>query len=254
MVFDQDNFSSSYSQMYDKKVRINKANKGIAVIKEFLKDTKNLNLLDLGCSTGIMTNEYAKNFQKTIGIDIDESAIKFANNNYKDHNLEFLNYSHNDKRLKNEMFDVITCTHIYEHVESPEALMNSVYRLLKPGGVCYFVAGNRYKIVEPHFKLPFLSFFNPNISKLYIKLFNKKGEYYQKHLSLFKLRKLVDQFRIYDYTLETIKKPEKYFSNDLVKDKTLSQKIYLLLGRVFYFMIPTYIWILKKETINKDYL
>ena len=42
MVYDQDNFSKSYSQMYEKEIRILKAKKALAVIKDFAKETDEL--------------------------------------------------------------------------------------------------------------------------------------------------------------------------------------------------------------------
>ena len=253
MVYDQNNFSKSYSQMYQKEIRILKAKKALAVIKDFASETDELYLLDIGCSTGIMTNQYSKVFKSTLGIDIDKSAIEFAKKNFQDQATEFKQSSHDDTTLGRNKFDVVICTHVYEHVISPEELVKSIYRILKPGGICYFVAGNRHKIIEPHFKIPFLSFFPNRFANYYLKLFKRDGEYYQKHLSFKKLKELVNQFTIHDYTLKTIKNHSKYFSEDLVKNGSFLQKIYLTIGKVFYFLIPTYIWILKKENISKDF-
>ena len=52
----QDKFSSSNNQMFDYETRLKKSKKAICIITDHLSDTKNLNLLDIGCSTGIMTN------------------------------------------------------------------------------------------------------------------------------------------------------------------------------------------------------
>ena len=52
--------------MYDQDERIKKANKTIAVLKDYLKEISTLTLLDIGSSTGIMTNEYAKHFKNVI--------------------------------------------------------------------------------------------------------------------------------------------------------------------------------------------
>ena len=253
MVYDQNNFSKSYNQMYLEETRVLKANKALAVIHDFLGPTSEMYLLDIGCSTGIMTNHYAKKFKNTVGIDIDTTGIKFAKESFENKNLNFYNCSHEDSMLGNEKFDVVICTHIYEHVDNPKTLMDSIHRVLKPGGVCYFVAGNRHKIIEPHFKLPFLSFLPKRIGRLYIKLLKKEGEYYQKHLSFFKLKKLVNKFTLFDYTTETIRNPKKYYSTDLVEEGSILQRIYVGLTKVLYFLIPTYIWILKKEISNKDF-
>ena len=60
MVKDQENFSSKYSQMYDVEIRTQKALKALSVIDDFKIDTDGLTLLDIGCSSGIMT-KYTQN-------------------------------------------------------------------------------------------------------------------------------------------------------------------------------------------------
>lgn len=249
---DNKNFSDNYQQMYDVNIRITKAKKAIAILNDFFNDNLPRTLLDIGCSTGIMTNEYSKYFKNIIGIDIDSNAIKFANENYQSQNLKFLNCSYDEMRLSNKKFNVITLTHIYEHVDDPVDLFEKIYELLSPGGVCYFVAGNRFKIIEPHFNLPFLSYLPKNIAKIYLKMLFKNGDFYQKHLSLINLRKLVKNFVIHDYTLKTIQHPGKYISEDLVKEKSLLQKLYLFISKNFYFFVPTYIWVLEKK-ITEDH-
>jgi SAM-dependent methyltransferase len=42
---------------------------------------------------------------------------------------------------------------------SSEALLDEVWRVLKPGGLAYLACPNRYSLVEPHYRLPFLSWF-----------------------------------------------------------------------------------------------
>ena len=144
MVKDQENFSSKYSQMYDVEVRTQKALKALSIIDDFKINTDGLTLLDIGCSSGIMTKIYSNHFSKTIGIDIDKSAIDFASNNFNQENLKFLNISYNSSELLNKKFDVITCSHIYEHVDDPQDLMDTIYNLLNPGGICLFIAGNKF--------------------------------------------------------------------------------------------------------------
>ena len=74
----QYNFSEIDDSMFDESQRITKAKKTISVLEDFLTETNNLTLLDIGCSSGIMTYEYAKKFKKIIAIDIDKQAINYA--------------------------------------------------------------------------------------------------------------------------------------------------------------------------------
>jgi len=240
------NYSELKPSVYESNERIKKANKTILVLKDYLKKTKDLELLDIGSSSGIMTNEYSKHFKSVIGVDLDVEAVKFANEKFNNHNLKFICSPIEEADLKNNSIDVITCSQIYEHVPSDEKLMNEIFRLLKPGGVCYFAAGNRFKIIEPHYKLPFLSYLPDKAGDFYIKLFTDHEKYYENLKSLRDLKKLVSKFQIIDYTVEVIKHPSKYSADEMLQEKTLKYYLFNIIAKIFYFMIPTYIWILRK--------
>ena len=236
--------------MYDYKARIQKAEKTISVLLDHLKDTSNMKLLDIGSSSGIMTNEYSKYFAEVTGIDLDTKAVKFANKNFKKDNLKFITSPIEEFNFPNSTFDVITCSHIYEHVPSDKLLMDSIFRLLKPGGVCYFAAGNRFQIIEAHYKLPFLSYFPKKIANKYIQLFTDQKKYYENLKSYRNLKKLVNRFEINDYTLKIIRNPSNFSASEMIKEKTIKYYFVNLFASVGYFIIPTYIWILTKPKID----
>ena len=98
--------------MFDYESRVRKAKKAISVIKDYLQDTKQCNVLDIGCSTGIMTNVYSEHFDKIIGIDIDKEAIKYASENFKNKNLTFITASFNDINIEKDDL-ILLPAHIY---------------------------------------------------------------------------------------------------------------------------------------------
>ncbi len=53
-----------------------------------------------------------------------------------------------DTVFEDNKFHVVICNQMYEHVPDPERLMNEIFRILTPGGICYFGAINRLKIIE----------------------------------------------------------------------------------------------------------
>ena len=172
----QYNFSENYPELYDKDNRKEKALKTISILSDYIGPLNSLKLLDIGSSTGIMTYEYSKIFDTTVGIDIDENAVAFAKKNYDTEKIDFICTPIEELKHENNFYDVITCSHIYEHVPDANKLMSEIYRLLKPGGVCFFAAGNRFKVIEGHYRLPFLSFFPKRISNLYLKITGKGNE------------------------------------------------------------------------------
>lgn len=236
----------SINSMYDEVSRVKKANKTISILKDYCKDLSSLTLLDIGASSGIMTYEYAKYFYKVIGIDIDKQAIEFATKNFNKNNIEYIVSPVEESNLNENSFDAITCSHIYEHVPSAEILMENIFKLLKPGGVCYFAAGNRFKIIETHYKLPFLSYLPKKLANLYLRMFTNNSEYYENLLSYRNLKKIVNKFEIIDYTKKIIREPSKFFADEMIVEKSLKYYVVNILSSLGYFLIPTYIWVLKK--------
>lgn len=232
--------------MFNFKDRLIKANKTISILKHHHENISSLKLLDIGSSSGIMTNEYSKHFKEVVGVDIDTKAVKFANQNFKNDNLKFINIPLEEYSINHSTFDVVTCSHIYEHVPSDVVLMENIYKLLKPGGICYFAAVNRLTIIEPHYRLPFLSYFPKKISNLYIRLFTNQKIYYENLRSYRGLKKLVSEFEITDYTLEIIRNPDKFSAHDMITKKSIKYYFVNFIARIFYFLVPTYIWVLTK--------
>ena len=128
----KENINLTYSQlkpsMYENEVRVKKANKTILILKDYLKSTSKLTLVDIGSSTGIMTNEYAKYFKTVIGVDLDEQAVIYANEKYGAENVRFISSPIEVVELPESSVDVVTCTQIYEHVPSETILLDSIYK------------------------------------------------------------------------------------------------------------------------------
>jgi 2-polyprenyl-3-methyl-5-hydroxy-6-metoxy-1,4-benzoquinol methylase len=194
-----------------------------------------------------MTRLYGEKFMEVIGIDIDAEAVQYAHKNNSIGNIEYFVSDSMNTGFEDESFDVITCTHIYEHVPDSQRLISEIHRLLKSGGICYFAAGNRLNLIEGHYRLPLLSVIPKPLAHLYLRILGKGTYYYENHLTLWGLKKLVSSFEIEDYTLKIIEDPKKYHATDMLRPDSARQKIYLALLKTAYFISPTYIWILKKS-------
>ncbi len=233
--------------MYDEKQRIQKAGKIIAVLEDHYDGSlTDLDVLDIGCSTGIITNKLAESFSHINGIDIDKDAIEYARSN-KAKNSEFFIQDSMNLGFLDNTFDVVICAHIYEHVPDSMRLMKEIRRVLKPGGVCYFAAGNRLSIIEAHYRLPLLSIMPKPMANIYIKILGRGESYYEDHRTLWGLRNLVEEFKIRDYTRQIIKDPKKYNATDMIKPGSLKHKISTIMIDLAYGLCPTYIWLLEKD-------
>jgi SAM-dependent methyltransferase len=146
-----------------------------------------------------------------------------------------------------ECFDGVICAQVYEHVPDADRLMAEIHRVLKPGGVCYFAAGNRLQVMEPHYRLPFLSWLPRRLSHRYVRLAGKAPFYYERHFSYPGLKRLVRRFRRIDYTVRMIENPQRYGLSYMLPEGALKTRIARLVARRLYALCPGYIWLLEKR-------
>ena len=151
-------YSEIQGKMHDEHARRQKARKIIRVLHHYLgrDDLKGLSALDIGCSTGIIASELAADGARATGVDIDVPGLEAAQARFGDR-VNFICTSADDLPLPDESVDVVVFNHIYEHVVDPEAVVKEIHRVLSPTGVVYLGLGNKYQLMEPHYRLPLLS-------------------------------------------------------------------------------------------------
>lgn len=193
----------------------------------------------------------ANHFKSVVGIDIDIKGVQFAQKNNKKKNLKFIIGDAMNLSFENESFDVVICTHIYEHVPNPEKLFSEIYRVLKSGGICYLAATNHLWPWEPHYNLPFLSWFPKYLANVYVRLFGKAKKYYETPLSYWGIKKLTDKFHIHEYTQQILRNPDSFgFENQITG--ILSVIFYLLSPLAKYFS-PTFFGYGKRNRDLKSF-
>jgi ubiquinone/menaquinone biosynthesis C-methylase UbiE len=143
--------------------------------------------------------------------------------------------------------DLILCNHVYEHVPDIEKLFDEIERVLRVGGKCYLGAASRLTVMEPHYHLPFLSWLPKKIANAYMRLFNKGDHYYENLKTFWQIKKYISRFEVSDYTLKILADPDKYHCRDLMPSSSVIDRIPKMLWKVFYFFLPTYIFVLTKR-------
>ena len=118
-------------------------------IKLHLKITKNelpknLNILDIGCGGGLISEPMARLGAKVTGIDASEKNVKIAKLHAKKSNLDIRYLNKSPEQLNEyEKFDVILNLEIIEHVENVNLYLDSCYKLLKKNGIMFTATLNR---------------------------------------------------------------------------------------------------------------
>lgn len=79
--------------------------------------------------------------------------------------------------LADGSLDFVLLNHLYEHVADVGALFREAHRVLRPGGRAYVTAGNRLALLEPHYRLPFLSWLPRSAASAYLRLSGRGRRY-----------------------------------------------------------------------------
>ena len=105
---------------------------------------KNLNILDIGCGGGLISEPMSRLGGMVTGIDASEKNIEIAKIHSKKNNLN-INYKNisPEKLLEKERYDIILNLEIVEHVNDVNLYLKSCYSLLKKGGIMFTATLNR---------------------------------------------------------------------------------------------------------------
>ena len=128
------------------------------------------NMLDFGCGNGEFISLAREFGWKVKGFDMDPNAVSQAKSNNLDvvkGGIEKLSYE------TDSTYDLITLSHVIEHVYETDILINECMRLLKPGGLLWIET--------------------PNCRSIGLKLYGKywRGLEPPRHLSLFNYDSLI---------------------------------------------------------------
>ena len=91
-------------------------------------------------------------------------------------------------------FDVVLSNHVIEHVGGRAAQLahlREIRRVMAPGAVGYLAVPNRWMLVEPHYRLAFLSWLPRPLRTPYLRLLRRGGRYDCEPLTLPRLDALL---------------------------------------------------------------
>lgn len=243
----QYNYSDLKPSLFNSDKRIRKADTIVKVCEDFVQtgDISQLSLLDVGSSNGIIDNHLADHFGHVTGIDIDEPAMAHARQTFLKKNLTFRHGDAMCMDLADNSFDVAVCTQIYEHVPDASKMFSEIFRVLKPGGFCYFSGNNRVMFMEPHYKLPLLSILPRPLAHRYMRLAGKGDYYHELHFTYWTLKRLCKDFHIVNYSAKVVAEPEKFGVNYMLEKGSAKWRAANFMARHLAWASPA-MWILQK--------
>jgi len=219
--------------------RRKKADKIIEIVNTEI-DLTNSDVLDVGIGSGHITHYLSRISKSVTGVNISDEREISTGYNYVEVSGAKLPFSDNS-------FDVVVSNQVIEHMTCQNEHISEIYRVLKPSGVLYLAMPNKYSLIEPHFKFPFLSWLPRSVAnKITTSFYSQVWDVYP--LDYFTARSMVDDhFSFTDKTIEVIRNPEKFKLDVAVWAHFILQRTPERIFKLLYPLIPAYIWILRPK-------
>lgn len=104
---------------------------------------KEVDVLDIGCGGGLLTNYLSQNGCNVTGVDISESSLEVAKKYDTTKRVRYLYANAYHLPFETASYNVVCAMDILEHVKDPAALIQEAGRVLKTGGIFFFHTFNR---------------------------------------------------------------------------------------------------------------
>lgn len=150
-------------------------------------------------------------------------------------------------------FDIVLYNHVIEHVGETEqqlAHLREIRRVLKPHGILYVAVPNKWTLIEPHYKLPLLSWLPLSFSSFLVRATGRGTWYDCVLLSSSELSQLLATAG-FDARNRTRHALSAFIENELPMLRSI-RPLGALLIRLFPLyevIIPTIIYIASKEKL-----
>ena len=113
-------------------------------LKNKLRPLSGINILDIGCGGGLLSEPMSRMGANVPGIDASDKNIKIAKLHSKKNKLKINYLCSSPEKLKiTKKFDVILNMEIVEHVEDIDFFLKSCSKLLKKNGLMFVATINK---------------------------------------------------------------------------------------------------------------
>lgn len=135
-----------------------------------------IRMLDIGTGAGGIANYFGSHSNLCCEVDsVDVRDTRQIKNGYRFTLVDGVKLPFPDRQ-----FDVVISNHVIEHVGDHDAQrfhLDEMRRVLKSGGVGYLAVPNRWQVVEPHYKLAFLSWLPLKWRTPYLRVSGRGADY-----------------------------------------------------------------------------
>jgi ubiquinone/menaquinone biosynthesis C-methylase UbiE len=151
-----------------------------------------IRMLEVGTGSGGIAHYFGTNPELHCEVD----AVDVHDNRLVSEGYRFMLVSDTSLPFPDQSFDVVLTNHVIEHVGDAAAQLShlkELRRVLKPDGVGYLAVPNRWMLVEPHYRLAFLSWWPHAWRTPYLRLMRKGTHYDCEPMQMRELERMLSQ-------------------------------------------------------------
>ncbi|MCB1787860.1 MAG: class I SAM-dependent methyltransferase [Gammaproteobacteria bacterium] len=133
-------------------------------------------VLEIGTGSGVIANHFAQ----LVGPTGRVQAVDVQDQRTVRRDFDFTTVTGTSLPFADDTFDICISNHVLEHVGDRHAQADhlaEIGRVLKDDGWLYLAVPNRWTLVEPHYKLPLLSWLPSGLRDRYVSL-SGRGTHY----------------------------------------------------------------------------
>jgi ubiquinone/menaquinone biosynthesis C-methylase UbiE len=154
--------------------------------------TRPIRILEIGTGSGGIAHYFATHPELVCEVH----AIDVVDNRLVSDGYRFKLVTDTRLPFEDDAFDVVITNHVIEHVGDATAQLDhlrEVRRVMASDGVGYLAVPNRWMLVEPHFRLMFLSWWPHAWRTPYLRLMRKGDRYDCEPLQMRQLERMMDR-------------------------------------------------------------
>lgn len=102
-----------------------------------------VDILDIGCGGGFLTNYLAGLGHRVSGVDLSEQSLEIARKKDETTSVDYRLASAYELPYEEDSFDAVCAMDLLEHVEDPACVVKEASRVVRPGGIFFFHTFNR---------------------------------------------------------------------------------------------------------------
>jgi SAM-dependent methyltransferase len=201
-----------------------------------------IRMLEIGTGSGGISYYFAKH----PSLDVEVDAVDVVDNRKIIDGYRFQLVCDTTLPFEDEQFDVVLTNHVIEHVGDRTAQLRhlrEIRRVMRSNGIGYIAVPNRWRIVEPHYKLAFLSWLPRSLRSGYLRMM-KRGDFYDcEPLSFGELETLLSEagFSYANLCVPSVRATVEIESAGTMVGKAVSATPDALIG-AFRGLVPTLIF------------